>query len=149
MSSDPVNCPLGSASGVTATYQFCTTPFLANKCKSADTLANYWDSTVSNSLNTLRTDSTTLSTSSSSNPQTIYVQALFSENYYIQNKITLEILDCKSSWDCESCTGSNDDVPSALEAFEGCTSCPPGTEIDYKLDEEDQNHYRQCTASTV
>ena len=95
-----------------------------------------------NSLNTLRTDSTTLSTTSSPNPQTIYVQARFSENYYIQNKITLEIWDCKSSWDCESCTGSNADVPGALKAFEGCTTCAPGKEIDYKLDSEDMNHYR-------
>ena len=97
MSSDPVNCPLGSESGIIASYQFCTTPFSSNVCSGADTLTNYWDSTVPNSLNALRTEGTTLSTTSSSNPQTIYVQAQFSTNYYIQNKITLEILDYKSS----------------------------------------------------
>ena len=125
-----------------ATYQFCTTAFRSNVCSGSDTLDNYWDSSVLNSLNTLRTDSTTLSTASSPNPQTIYVQAQFSENYYIQNRITLEIQDCKSNWDCESCTGSNDDMPSALETFEGCTICAPGKEIDYQLDHEDMNHYR-------
>lgn len=164
-SSDEVKCPLASSfTAVSVTY--CTDS--SSGCSTGSQLLNYYWSTSSNSLVTERTDDVnidpcidtsttcTVLAPETGSEQTIYVTLVYDTDLTVTNKITLEIYDCRSSWNCASCAladlSFDSDVSSANQSLitattSGCTSCNTGSFLSYMLDSTDNKYYRQCKST--